>query len=297
MWVALFRMWSSWCSVDPGTWALVSRTQSLAVLCGRHVTREVSKRRPETGGAKARESWPSHVPYYDLERWVPSNLLAMCCGRRDLGVVFEVDQSPATNQNGSFVLCDVSDCCDVKWFVKWVKLVVLCGRHVTCRALSKRRPVGPRHKNRGLPMCLMSLRGWFRPTYWLCLVGGDLGVVFEVDQSLTTNRNRSFGICCKWLCDVEWFVKWVKFVVLCGRHVTHAVSKRRPVGPRYKNCGLNMCFVALRVWFRLTYWLCLMGRDLGMVFEMDQTPAAYQNGSFGVSCKWLCDVEWYVKRV
>ena len=38
----------------------------------------------ETGGAKAQESWPSHVSY-ELERLVPSNLLAMPCGRRPRG--------------------------------------------------------------------------------------------------------------------------------------------------------------------------------------------------------------------
>ena len=36
---------------------------------------------PEAGGPKARESWPPH----DFERFVPSNLLAMRCGKRPRG--------------------------------------------------------------------------------------------------------------------------------------------------------------------------------------------------------------------
>ena len=37
----------------------------------------------------------------------------------------------------------------------------------------------------------MTSRGWFRLAYWLCLVGRDLGVVFEVHQNPTANRDKS----------------------------------------------------------------------------------------------------------
>ena len=82
-------------------------------------------------------------------------------------------------------------------------LDVLCGRHVTPRAVSKRRPVGgPRYQESWashviLIMTSIGWVGWFDPTYWLCLVGRDLGVVFGNGSKSGTQSERVVRVCCK----------------------------------------------------------------------------------------------------